>query len=82
MATGISEAIMDWTDIVEAIDADAPTKKRGPYKKSRSILSECNLWEKIGEPNSGLERNGLAKHCDPWCSGQFINFKQEISLKP
>jgi hypothetical protein len=23
----------DWSDIVEAMDADAPAKKRGPYKK-------------------------------------------------
>lgn len=34
MAAGLSETIMDWTDIVEAMDADAPAKKRGPYKKS------------------------------------------------
>jgi len=33
MASGLSETVMDWKDIVEAMDADAPAKKRGPYKK-------------------------------------------------
>jgi IS1 family transposase len=33
MAAGISETVMDWSDIVEATDADQPAKKRGPYKK-------------------------------------------------
>ena len=34
MASGLSETVMDWAQIVEAMDADAPAKKRGPYKKS------------------------------------------------
>jgi hypothetical protein len=34
MASGLSETVMDWSDIVEAMDADQPAKKRGPYKKS------------------------------------------------
>jgi hypothetical protein len=32
MAAGLSETVMDWTDIVEAMDADASASKRGPYK--------------------------------------------------
>jgi hypothetical protein len=34
IASGVSETVMDWAQIVEAMDADQPTKKRGPYKKS------------------------------------------------
>jgi hypothetical protein len=34
MASGLSETVMDWSDIVEAMDADVPAKKRGPYKKA------------------------------------------------
>jgi IS1 family transposase len=34
MAAGLSQTVMNWTDIVEAMDADTPAKKRGPYKKS------------------------------------------------
>ena len=30
---------MNWTDIVEAKDADQPAKKRGPYKKTREEIS-------------------------------------------
>ena len=33
IAVGLSETVMDWSDIVEAMDADAPTQKRGHYKK-------------------------------------------------
>lgn len=33
MAAGLSQTVMNWTDIVEAMDADVPAKKRGPYKK-------------------------------------------------
>jgi len=32
MAAGLSETVMDWPQIVEAMDADTPAKKRGPYK--------------------------------------------------
>ena len=39
MAAGLSETVMDWTDIVEAMDADAPAKKRGPYKKTAEQIS-------------------------------------------
>jgi hypothetical protein len=39
MAAGLSETVMDWTDIVEAMDADAPTAKRGPYKKTGEEIS-------------------------------------------
>jgi IS1 family transposase len=35
MASGLSETVMDWSDIVEAMDADAPAKKRGPYEKKK-----------------------------------------------
>jgi IS1 family transposase len=34
MASGLSETVMDWSDIVAMMDADAPAKKRGPYKKA------------------------------------------------
>jgi len=33
MAAGLSATVMDWAQIVEAMDADAPVQKRGPYKK-------------------------------------------------
>jgi hypothetical protein len=33
MAAGLSETVMDWTDIVEAMDADAPATKRGLIKR-------------------------------------------------
>jgi len=33
MASGLSQLVMDWSDIVEATDAHQPTKKRGSYKK-------------------------------------------------
>jgi IS1 family transposase len=39
MAAGISETVMNWSDIVEAMDADQPSKKRGPYKKSVEEIS-------------------------------------------
>jgi IS1 family transposase len=34
MAAEISKTVMDWSDIVEMMDADQPAKKRGPYKKA------------------------------------------------
>jgi hypothetical protein len=39
MAAGISETVMDWSDIVEMMDADQPAKKRGPYKKPTDEIS-------------------------------------------
>mgnify|MGYP000864429428 CR=1 FL=1 len=33
MAACLSDTVMDWTQIVEMMDADQPAKKRGPYKK-------------------------------------------------
>jgi len=33
MAAGLSATVMDWSDLVEAMDADAPARKRGPYRK-------------------------------------------------
>jgi IS1 family transposase len=33
MASGLSETVMDWPDVVEAMDADMPARKRRPYKK-------------------------------------------------
>jgi IS1 family transposase len=33
MAAGLSDTVMTWEQIVEAMDADQPAKKRGPYKK-------------------------------------------------
>lgn len=37
MAAGISETVMNWSDIVEAMDADQPAKKRGRYKKREEL---------------------------------------------
>jgi hypothetical protein len=34
MAAGLSQTVMDWSDLIEAMDADTPAKKRGPYKKA------------------------------------------------
>ncbi len=34
MAAGLSQTLMSWADIVEAMDADFVPKKRGPYKKT------------------------------------------------
>jgi IS1 family transposase len=39
MAAGLSETVMDWSEIVEAMDADTPAKKRGPYKKAAAEIS-------------------------------------------
>lgn len=33
MAANLSEKLLNWTDIVEMMDVDAPVRKRGPYKK-------------------------------------------------
>jgi IS1 family transposase len=38
MAAGLSKTVMDWSGIVEAMDADAPAKKRGPYKARESMV--------------------------------------------
>jgi hypothetical protein len=37
MAARLSKTVMDWTDIVEMMDADMPATKRGPYKKQTAI---------------------------------------------
>jgi hypothetical protein len=37
MASGLSATVMDWTDIVEMVDADLPAKKRSPYKKGSIV---------------------------------------------
>lgn len=34
MAAGLSETVMDWSGLVEMMDADFVPKKRGPYKKT------------------------------------------------
>jgi hypothetical protein len=39
MAAGLSETVMDWTNIVKAMDADASAPKRGPYKKTAEVIS-------------------------------------------
>lgn len=33
MAANLSDTLLNWADIVEMMDIDAPAKKRGPYKK-------------------------------------------------
>jgi len=44
MAAGLSETVMDWTDIVEAMVADAPAKKRGHYKKADDEISKLRHY--------------------------------------
>lgn len=39
MAAGLSDTVMAWEQIVEAMDADTPAKKRGPCKKTREEIS-------------------------------------------
>jgi len=39
MAARISEKVMNWTDIIQATDADQPPKKRGPCKKTVEEIS-------------------------------------------
>jgi IS1 family transposase len=39
MAAGLSQTVMSWTDIAEAMDADFQPKKRGPYKKAADQIS-------------------------------------------
>jgi IS1 family transposase len=40
MAAGLSDTVMNWTDIVEAMDADFVPAKRGPYKKRADQISK------------------------------------------
>ena len=37
MAAGLSATVLDWSDIVEAMDADAPVQKRGRYNKRVAV---------------------------------------------
>jgi hypothetical protein len=37
MASGLSETVMDWAEIVEAMDADAPAKATPRNKRARSV---------------------------------------------
>ena len=39
MAAGLSDTVMKWAQIVEAMDADQPAPKRGPYKKTVEEIS-------------------------------------------
>jgi len=39
MAAGLSDTLMAWEEIVEAMDADQPAQKRGPYKKRDDEIS-------------------------------------------
>lgn len=38
MAAGLSETVMDWPDIIEAMDAGQPARKHGPHKKAREEI--------------------------------------------
>jgi IS1 family transposase len=40
MAANLSQTVMNWTDIVEAMDADFIPAKRGPYKKREAQISK------------------------------------------
>jgi hypothetical protein len=35
----VSKTVMSWVDLVEAMDADAREKKRGPHKKAAEQIS-------------------------------------------
>jgi hypothetical protein len=35
MAAGISDTVLNWSDIVEEMDADQPVKKSGHYKERK-----------------------------------------------
>ena len=37
MAAGISKTVLNWSDIIEMMDADRPATKRGPYKNKVKI---------------------------------------------
>jgi hypothetical protein len=39
MAAGLSKTVLDWSDMVEAMDADAQALKRGPHKKTVAEIS-------------------------------------------
>ena len=39
MAADLSKTVMNWSDIVEAMDADFQPRKRGPYKKAVQLIS-------------------------------------------
>ncbi len=39
MAAKLTDRLWSWQDIVETMDADAPVKKRGPYKKQAQEIS-------------------------------------------
>ena len=43
MAAGLSKTVMDWAEIVEAMDADTPAKKRGPYNKAPAQISNRDI---------------------------------------
>ncbi len=45
MAAGISETVMTWSDIVEAMDSDQPTQKPGPYKKTVEEISNLDTTD-------------------------------------
>lgn len=36
MEAGLANRVWEWADLLETMDAEAPTKKRGPYKKRNS----------------------------------------------
>jgi IS1 family transposase len=41
MAANLSQTAMNWTDIVDLMDADVPAKKRGPYRKREDSSRRC-----------------------------------------
>ncbi len=39
MEAGLADSTMEWADILEAMDLESPPKKRGPYKKRQTEIS-------------------------------------------
>ena len=59
MAAGLSQTVMDWSDFVEAMDADTPTKSAAPTKKRRPNFQTETLPSFL----RSCSRPGLAPQC-------------------
>jgi hypothetical protein len=58
MTAGLSETVMDWADIVEAMDAEQSAKKRGPYKRTNRMTDarwERDMESRLGRPLTDVE---------------------------
>jgi hypothetical protein len=61
---------MNWSDIVEAMDAEQPAKKRGPYKKTTEEISN---WPATRVPAT-LTTRRLRAIASPLRRGGFVAF--------